>query len=155
MLRLTSFVLLLALFPAAALAQQANTAILVGVIDDATGATLPGVTVTVTHLATNTSIEVQTDERGQYRTPPLRTGEYEITALLDGFRRFVRRGVVLNIGDVRNVDVRLEIGALTETVTVDATPSPLNTSDSTVGTVITNQQMAALPLYGRYYLLLS
>ena len=74
---------------------------------------------------------------------------------LDGFRTFVQRGVVLNIGDVRNLDVTLEIGSLAETITVEATPPPLNTSDSTVGTVITNEQIAALPLNGRDYLQLA
>ena len=62
---------------------------------------------------------------------------------------------MLNIGDVRNVDAALEVGALAETITVDATPPPLNTSDSTVGTVITNEQIAALPLNGRDYLQLA
>ena len=152
--KLLSIVLLL--FVSAALqAQQANNAILVGVISDSTGAFLPGATVTATHVATNTSVDILTDERGQYRTPPLRIGDYELTVRLDGFRTFVRRGVVLNIGDVRNVDVTLEIGAIAETVTVDATPPPLNTSDSTVGTVITNEQIAALPLNGRDYLQLA
>ncbi|HEU4688622.1 MAG TPA: carboxypeptidase regulatory-like domain-containing protein, partial [Vicinamibacterales bacterium] len=156
MSRGTIAVFALIAFAAPALrAQQANNAILVGVVSDSTGAQLPGVTVTATHIATNTAIDVLTDERGQYRTPPLRIGEYELTAQLDGFRRFVRRGVVLSIGDVRNVDVTLEIGALAETITVEATPPPLNTSDSTVGTVITNEQIAALPLNGRDYLQLA
>jgi len=152
--KLLSIVLLL--FVSVALqAQQANNAILVGVISDSTGAFLPGATVTATHVATNTSVDILTDERGQYRTPPLRIGDYELTVRLDGFRTSVRRGVVLNIGDVRNVDVTLDIGAIAETVTVDATPPPLNTSDSTVGTVITNEQIAALPLNGRDYLQLA
>jgi len=64
----------------------ANTAILVGVISDSTGAFLPGATVTATHVATNTSVDILTDGRGQYRTPPLRIGDYELTVRLDGFR---------------------------------------------------------------------
>jgi hypothetical protein len=140
---------------ASAYGQQANNALLVGVISDGTGAQLPGATVTATHVATSTAVDLVTDERGQYRTPPLRIGEYELAVELDGFRRFVRRGLILNIGDVRNVDVTLEIGALSETITVEATPPPLNTSDSTVGTVITNEQIAALPLNGRDYLQLA
>ena len=155
MFRKVFSIVLLLLVSVALQAQQANNAIFVGVISDSTGALLPGVTVTATHVATNTAVDILTDERGQYRTPPLRIGEYELTVQLDGFRKFVRRGIVLNIGDVRNVDVTLEIGALAETVTVEATPPPLNTSDSTVGTVITNEQIAALPLNGRDYLQLA
>jgi len=83
--KLLSIVLLL--FVSVALqAQQANTAILVGVISDSTGAFLPGATVTATHVATNTSVDILTDGRGQYRTPPLRIGDYELTVRLDGFR---------------------------------------------------------------------
>jgi hypothetical protein len=148
-------VLLFAFVAAGAAAQQANTATVLGTVVDSSGGALPGATVTLTHLATNTAVDVTTDARGQYRTPPLRIGEYEVGAQLDGFRRVVRRGVTLNIGDVRNIDVTLEIGSLTETITVEATPPPLNTSDSTVGTVITNEQIAALPLNGRDYLQLS
>ena len=155
MFRKLLLIVLLLLVSVALQAQQANNAILVGVISDSTGAFLPGATVTATHVATNTSVDILTDERGQYRTPPLRIGDYELTVRLDGFRTFVRRGVVLNIGDVRNVDATLDIGAIAETVTVDATPPPLNTSDSTVGTVITNEQIAALPLNGRDYLQLA
>ena len=147
--------LLLTLLAGGAHAQQANTAVVVGAVTDASGARIPGAAVTLTHLATNTALDVVSDERGQYRTPPLRIGEYEIAVRLDGFRAFVRRGVVLNIGDVRNVDATLDVGSLAETITVDATPPPLNTSDSTVGTVITNQQIAALPLNGRDYLQLA
>ena len=142
-------------FSASAYGQQANNALLVGVVSDGTGGQLPGATVTATHVATNTSVGIVTDARGQYRTPPLRIGEYELSVQLDGFRTFVQRGVVLNIGDVRNLDVTLEIGSLEETITVEATPPPLNTSDSTVGTVITNEQIAALPLNGRDYLQLA
>jgi hypothetical protein len=136
-------------------AQQADTAIVVGSVADSSGGALPGVTISLTHLATNTAIDVITDQRGQYRTPPLRPGDYEVSAQLEGFRRFVQQGVTLNIGDVRSVEVRLEVGSVAETITVQATPPPLNTSDSTVGTVITNEQIAALPLNGRDYLQLA
>ena len=153
--KLLSIVLLL--FVSAALqAQQANNAILVGVISDSTGAFLPGATVTATHVATNTSVDILTDERGQYRTPPLRIGDYELTVRLDGFRTFVRRGVVLNIGDVRNVDVTLDIGAMCRDRDGSTRRRRHSTpSDSTVGTVITNEQIAALPLNGRDYLQLA
>ena len=66
-------------------AQQANNAVLVGVVSDGTGGQLPGATVTATHVATNTSVDILSDERGQYRTPPLRIGEYELGVELDGF----------------------------------------------------------------------
>jgi hypothetical protein len=66
-------------------------------------------------------------------------------------RRAERRGVPLRIGDVRNVDAALSIGALEESITVEASVPVLNTSDSTVGTVISNDHITALPLNGRNY----
>src|SRR4051812_34357705 len=138
-----------------AFAQQANTAIVVGTVLDTSKAAVPGATVTLTHLATNTTTSVVSDERGQYRTPPLRIGDYEIQVELSGFKSFDQRNVVLNIGDVRQVDAVLQPGDLTETITVTAAPPLLNTADSTVGTVITNQQIKDLPMNGRDYLQLA
>ena len=141
--------------PSIANAQQADTAIVVGVVLDATKASIPGATVVLTHLTTNLSTTVVTNERGQYRTPPVRIGAYDVSVELAGFKRFSQPGVVLNIGDVRNLDVVLEVGDLAESVTVAATPPALSTSDSTVGTVITNKSIEALPLNGRDYLQLA
>ena len=65
--------------------------------------------------------------------------------------RFNQKGVVLNIGDVRQVDATLEVGELSQTVTVESAAPLLQTQDSTVGTVITNQEITELPLNGRNY----
>jgi len=152
-----SLVLALAalLLSSIASAQQSNTAVVVGTVVDDSQSAIPGATVTLTHLATNTAIDVVSDERGQYRTPPLRTGEYAIAVALAGFKTFEQRGIVLNIGENRKVDAVLTVGQLSETVTVAAAPPALSTNDSTVGTVITNDQIAALPLNGRDYLQLA
>ncbi len=139
----------------AAMAQPADTAIVVGTIFDSDNAPIPGVSVTVTNQTTNVATTVVTNERGQYRTPPLRIGTYDVVAELSGFKRSERRGVPLRIGDVRNVDAVLSIGTLEESITVEASVPVLNTSDSTVGTVITNDHITALPLNGRNYLQLA
>jgi hypothetical protein len=141
--------------PAPAAAQQADNAIIVGTVLDESRAPIPGAPVTVTHIATGVSTPVVTNQLGQYRTPPIRIGVYDVSVELEGFRRFVQTQIVLSIGDVRNVDVVLAVGALTDTVTVKADATLLNTSDSTVGTVITNKQIGALPLNGRDYLQLA
>ena len=67
----------------------------------------------------------------------------------------MQRGVVLNIGDVRKVDARLQLGDVSEQITVAASVPLLSTADSTVGTVITNRQIKDLPLNGRDYLQLA
>ena len=138
-----------------AVAQQADNAIVVGTVFDASRATVPGAAVKLTHVSTNAAIEVRTDERGQYRTPSLRIGEYVLNVEAGGFKHFSQRGVELEIGDVRKVDVVLEIGQASESVNVDAEAPLLQASDSTVGDVINNKQIEDLPLNGRDYLQLA
>jgi len=151
-----SRVVLFLLLGAAALFAQANdSALIVGTVTDPTGAVVSGASVKFLHLATNASNEVRTDERGEFRTPPLRIGEYVVEADFPGFKKFSQRGVMLSIGDVRQLDIRLQVGQASETVNVEATAALLQTSDSTVGTVINNQQIEDLPLNGRDYLQLA
>ena len=83
---------------------------MVGTVFDASRATVSGADVRLTHLATNAVTEVRTDARGEYRTPSLKIGEYAIVVEADGFKQSNQRGVVLEIGDVRKVDVVLEVG---------------------------------------------
>lgn len=136
-------------------AQQASNAILIGSVTDATSAAIESAKVTVTHIATGTSINVASDARGQYRTPPLRIGEHMLVIEAPGFKRFNQPGIVLNLGDVRLVDAALEVGQVSESVTVEASGALLQTSDSTVGTVITQKTIEDLPLNGRDYLQLA
>jgi hypothetical protein len=138
-----------------AVGQDVSEAVVVGSVVDSSKSSIHGATVTVTHLATGAAIQVKTDERGSYRTPPLRIGEYTISVEAAGFKRSVQSGVVLDIGDVRQVDAVLEVGQVTESVNVQAEAPLLQTSDSTVGTVITNSQIEELPLNGRDYLQLG
>ena len=138
-----------------AYAQQAGDAVVVGRVVDSTKATIQGAAVSLTHLGTGATIQVHTDERGQYRTPSLRIGEYAISVEAAGFKKFNQRGVVLSIGDVREVDAVLEVGEVSDSVNVEAAAPLLQTSDSTVGTVINNKQIEDLPLNGRDYLQLA
>jgi hypothetical protein len=148
--------ILLSLLPGfLVIAQQADDAIIVGSVQDATGAAVAGAVVTATHVATGATIRAYTDNRGQYRTPPARIGAYDIVVEAPGFKRSDQHDVVLNIGDVRQVNVALEIGQATQTVDVEAAAPLLQTSDATVGTVIGNRQIEDLPLNGRDYLQLA
>ena len=155
---LTSYTVLAALaltgIPGA-LAQQADDAIVVGTVFDSSRATVSGAAVKLTHLATNAVTVVRTDERGEYRTPSLKIGEYIVAVEADGFKQSNQRGVVLEIGDVRKVDVVLEVGQTSESVNVEAEAPLLQASDSTVGDVINNKQIEDLPLNGRDYLQLA
>jgi hypothetical protein len=136
-------------------AQQVENAVVVGSVLDPSRAAVSDAAITLTHLATDSKVEVRTDDRGEYRTPPLRIGEYAISIEAPGFKRFAQRGVVLDIGDVRQVDAVLEVGQVSDTVNVEAAAPLLQTADATVGTVIGNQQITNLPLNGRDYLQLA
>ena len=143
------------LISAAMLAQQSGDPVVVGSVFDSSKAAVTGASVVLTHTATNAVTQVRTDEHGQYRTPPLRLGDYSISVEADGFKRSNQRGIVLDLGDVREVDVVLQVGQVSDSVSVEATAPLLQTADSTVGTVITNKQIEDLPLNGRDYLQLA
>jgi len=118
-------------------------------------ASISGARVKLTHVKTNGVKEVRTDDRGQFRTPPLRIGEYTVRIEASGFKAFNQRGLVLEIGDVRQLDAVLGIGQVTDSVDVQSAVPLLQTADSTVGTVINNKQIEDLPLNGRDYLQLA
>ena len=149
-----SLALLLALVPAA-VAQQADTALIVGTVTDTTGAVIPGVSVTFSHVETGTESTVSTNETGNYRSNPLRIGTYIVVVESDGFKTYSGSGVNLSIGDVRELNVALEVGAVTEVIEVEAAAPLLQTTESSAGTVIENRQIVDLPLNGRDYLQLA
>ncbi len=149
------FLLATASLSSVSFGQQASDAVVVGRVADPSGSVIQAATVTLTHLATAAAVQVQTDEHGQYRTPPLRIGAYTVNIEAPGFKQFSQRGLELSIGDVRQVDAVLEIGQVSESIDVEASAPLLQTADSTVGTVINNKQIEGLPLNGRDYLQLA
>ena len=136
-------------------AQQLDTALIVGTVADTTGAVIPGVSVTFNHVATGTTYVSSTGAEGNYRSSPLRIGEYLVIAESDGFHTYSGSGVSLSIGDVRTLDIMLEVGAVTEIIEVEASAPLLQTSEAAAGTVIANRQIVDLPLNGRDYLQLA
>lgn len=117
-----------------------------GTVSDTTGGVLPGVTVTVTNTATAVEQNVVTDDSGRFRVLYLNPGSYTVAAELSGFKKFVRVDNQVRVGDVLRVDVVLEAGGVTETVSVTADRPTLNTSSGISGTVIDSRQIAELPL---------
>jgi Carboxypeptidase regulatory-like domain len=125
---------------------QAGTASLHGTIVDAQGASLPGATVTATSLATGAVRTTVTDGSGAYQLLALPPGDYQIKFELSGFRTTVHDKVTLQVDVSSKLDVPLEIGSLSETVNVTGEVAPINTTDASLGNVITGQQVRALPL---------
>src|SRR4029079_9841381 len=107
----------LALMARPATAQQGTAEIRGRVTDQQTGA-LPGVTVTVTNQESGNFREATSTADGSWFMAALPPGRYQVAAQFDGFKKFVRRDIMLAVGNQMSVDVKLELGGIEETVTV-------------------------------------
>lgn len=136
-------------FPPRVLAQAVAVAQLSGTVMDESAGALPGVDVTVTHTDTGMTRFVITDERGAYVFTNLPVGPYKLTASLAGFRGFEQTGIVLAVGETRSVNITMRIGAVSETITVRADATLVETRDIGVGRVVSQEQIVSLPLNGR------
>ena len=138
--------------PAAA---QTNTGEIAGIVRDAQGLVLPGVAVVAEHVASAGRITRITDDRGHYFHPYLRVGVYVVTAELQGFRRVVREGIVLQVGQAVTLDFTLEVGGITEEIRVSAEAPQLQTANAEISNIVENRQMVQMPLNGRNFLALA
>ena len=130
-------------------AQAASTAQINGTIKDQSSAGLPGVTVTVTQTDTGLTRTGITDDAGSYVLQNLPIGPYRFEAELQGFRKYVQTGIVLQVNANPTLNVTLQLGQLAETITVQGTAALVETRNPGIGQVITNQQVVELPLNGR------
>ena len=105
--------------------------------------------------ATGAVFATVSDDSGFYRAPQLRPGVYTITAAISGFRTAVRPGVEVRVNDRLRADLQLEVGAVTENVTVQGQAALLQTEDATAGQVIDTQKIVDLPLNSRNWLQLA
>ncbi len=145
---------LLAAWPSPA-AAQTNTGEISGVVRDAQGGVLPGATIVAEQIESGTRIERVTDDRGRYLLPALRVGTYLITTRLPGFRPVVRPSVEVQLGQQLHLDIRLEVGGITEAVTVSAGVALLQSANAEISDVINHQQVVEIPLNGRDFLALA
>ena len=123
-----------------------------GIVTDPSGAVVPIATVTVTNTDRNQVLRtLQTSSAGEYVAPLLPVGRYSVTVEAAGFKRFSRTGIILNVSDRLAVDVALETGATSETVTVEAAPLEVNLQNAAVEGLITGTQVRELPLNNRNY----
>src|SRR5437879_9443965 len=104
---------------ASAFAQQtANTGTLAGIVTDPTGSIVSGAKITAVNTATGFTSEGQTNETGRFSVPYLNPGRYELRVEASGFRSYIRTGIELRAGESPRIDVALELGAVTQSVTV-------------------------------------
>ena len=141
---LNAVVLLLCL--ACSLPAQETRGMISGTVADPTGAAIVGANVAVTNTETNTATRLTTNSSGYYEAPLLLAGRYEVTVEFSGFKKLVRSNLVLAIGDQLKIDLKLEIGAVTDAVTVTAESPILDTSTVTTGKVLTHREVMDLPV---------
>ncbi len=144
-----AFSLLLAL--AAALAAQQDMGLITGIVTDSTGAAVPGARVSVVNADTNEVRTAETAAAGAYTVGPLRIGTYHLTVEKQGFKKSVRNGIQVSAQDRLRADFELQLGQLSETVTVTAETPVLQSEQSSIGQVVEQGQVRGLPLNGRNF----
>src|SRR5262245_43877510 len=144
--------LALLLAPASPARAQAVYGSVAGTVLDATGAAVPGATVTITSIERKTTDNVVTNPSGNYSKDRLLPGRYEMKAELSGFKAQVVSHVQVNVDTQTKVDFRLELGEMTDTITVDATASQLLKTDrADVATTFETKQITELPVLDRNF----
>lgn len=128
---------------------QEFKATVVGTVTDTQGAVVPGVAVAARNTETGVSTESVTNGSGVFRIQQLVPGPYKITATLQGFKTFVREGIVLHTAETLTLAIPLVVGGLEETVVVQAAATLIETNESTIAQTIENKRIAELPLNGR------
>src|SRR5262245_35923435 len=148
-LRLSLLPLALVCFSAIATAQELTTGSVVGVVKEEGGSVVPGASITVTNRATGAQRNVSSSESGEFSIPGLLPALYNIKVEKTGFRAYLVEGLELKINQVARLEARLQVGAITESVTVTGGAALLETDTSAVGQVIDSQRVRELPLNGR------
>jgi hypothetical protein len=155
-LRLHTLLCLAVLFALSSLAPaQEFRATVNGRVTDPAGAAIANANVTVRNTATNENITVQTNSEGNYTVPFIRPGVYNIDVEAPGFKKFTRDQQTLQVGQVATINVQLEVGEATETVTVTGETPLLEEAKADRGNVIENRRIVELPLNARNPFMLS
>jgi carboxypeptidase family protein/TonB-dependent receptor-like protein len=134
---------------------QVDTGTVAGSVRDSSGAGLASASVTFVDVATNATSKAQADASGNYTSPPLRPGNYKLTAEAPGFKTETRSTITVQVQDRLRVDFDLTVGSVSENVLVTAETPIIQTDTSSLGEVITTEQITELPLNGRDYIQLA
>lgn len=130
---------------------QVNTATILGSVTDATGAAVPGAEVSVTNVGTQNTLTATTDATGSYIFERLPVGQYTLAVRAQGFKRFERPEIRLDATQRVKIDVVMEVGVVTESVTVTGGAPLVSTQNTELGVVIAEDQVRNLPLNGRNF----
>src|SRR5579859_2701810 len=131
---------------------QVVSGTIVGTVHDPSGAAIPGTAVTLRHLDTNQTRESNTNEAGAFTFAALPPGHYKVSTARPGFKSAITSDIDLQIDQTARVDLTLEVGQISEEVTVSAAAALLETDTATMGQVIAEKPVNDLPLNGRNFL---
>ncbi|HYT68333.1 MAG TPA: carboxypeptidase regulatory-like domain-containing protein [Vicinamibacterales bacterium] len=148
----TALVLCLLAVAPARISAQTPTGSIDGVVTDASGAVVPGVTVVVSHESTAATREAVTDAQGLFRAPLLPVGPYTVKATLAGFRTFEQTGIRVSIGETVSLRIELKPSGVSESVTVSGSSPVIETTRSQVSSTVSETSIANLPVNGRNFI---
>jgi Carboxypeptidase regulatory-like domain/TonB-dependent Receptor Plug Domain len=129
---------------------QSDTARLQGTVTDQNDAVIAGATVTITNMGMSREATTTTNDLGYYSVPALPAGHYKVEVSQKGFKTVVRE-LDLQVAQIGVADFKLQVGATTETVLVEAGSPVINPGDSSIGDVVEGKQIVELPLNGRNF----
>src|SRR5690348_16724824 len=132
-------------------AQSSTTGNITGTVRDPQGAAVPKAEITITEDKTGASRTVTTNDDGFYNAPALPAGVYTITASPSGFKKTILTNVELHVSENKTVNIDLQVGQVTETVTITSDAAPVEVRSGEVSSLISEKQVTELPLNGRNY----
>src|SRR5450759_1551651 len=130
---------------------QGNMGRILGGITDQSGGVIAGATVTIRDLQRGVSRTLTTDEAGEYNAPSLLPGTYTVRSEAKGFKTLERQNVLLQVGQDIRVDLTLQPGEQSQTITVTEQIPLMETTNATLGGTLSNETINELPLNGRNY----
>ncbi len=132
-------------------AVAADNATVNGLVTDATGSRIVGAKVTLTNLNTNVETDTTTNDVGFYSVGGLQPGMYRVEVSKQGFKGIIKSGVELHVQDVVGLNFALQVGSVSESITVEGGAPLVNTESSAVGTIVEREFIANMPLNGRSF----
>ena len=151
---LVASIMALSFGPVSAHAQKL-TGTLSGTVTDSSGAAVPGATVTVVNTATSKAFTATTDSQGSYTIAELPDSTYYVKIVSANFKEVTVQGAVVHVATTTTVDAHLQVGSVTEAITVQANPLQVQTDSAALGETIDGTQVKELPLNGRNFVQLT
>src|SRR5207248_6320751 len=118
-------IVMIFLFSAVAIYAQGDRGSITGPVSDPAGAVVPNASIQAKNVATGATYQAATSNTGSYTLAELPAGTYELTVSVDGFKKYVREGLTIQVAQIARIDIRLEVGATSDSVTATA-EGPLN-----------------------------